>query len=77
MPGSNLKAMVHRAIEEHLNRRFEAVSEEIGLSEFKNTINTLTGGKNSKISGVINTAEFAKDKLKLLKKIRTAIERQA
>ena len=77
MPGSNLKAMYHGAIEEHLNRGFEAVSEEIGLSEFKNTINTLTGGKNSKISGVINTAEFAKAKLKLLKKIRTAIERQA
>ena len=77
MPGSNLKAMYHGALEELLNRQFEAVSEEIGLSEFKKTINTLTGGKNSKISGVINTAEFAQAKLKLLKKVRSAIERQA
>ena len=77
MQGASLKYMYHGAIEELLNRNFEAVSEEIGLNEFKKAINKLTGGKNSEALGVVNTPEFAQAKLKLLKKVRAAIERQA
>jgi len=81
MLGKNLKDLYHTALEEKLNRDFERVENQLGLSKFKKTVetikNSIEGNAKSKINSILATKEYQAAKLELLQSIRKHMERFA
>lgn len=81
VPGADMTALYHAAIEERIKRDLESVNNQIGLGQFREVVNKLkvetsTSGKVN-IDAIQNAQEFKDAKKKLIKNIRSLIESQA
>jgi hypothetical protein len=76
IPGADMTALYHAAIEERLRRDLESVNNEIGLSEFRKVVNKLKSEKPN-VDSIKGAQEFKEAKARLLKNIRNLIEEQA